>query len=975
MADNGGGLFVDNSKKIQRLLKRAAEQSIRAQKRQIRATGKIARQMKQDARAANRIAQAFAKALKAGKAGKGPRDSIRMTAPDTGGRSFHFSHTAVSARQPDTGGGAGRHTQASRGSAHMGYIERPEAIERGAAPDLGPGAELGDDDGPGADRLRLREALERDPSKVRFDEDLDIAMPKARAADIEPAADVPWRDPVTTEDGAPELSEAEKRALDADLGLRPMQGYLERDGALEGAAGRDGVPRGPSQDANGFSFGTIGETREERLAFWDLVETHKERVNAVLQHRLILELPHEVTPAVRLAIVKSFTKRFEDEGIPYWAVLHAPTDRNDARNFHAHIVHLTRPAKIILHPEGGDIASHVGPKRLVPTWDFAAVSYVPDEFRVTRKRYPHRGKTFVRNDVRGKPGHVEKERKRFADVANAELEKAGSAIRYDHRSYKDMGLDVRALGSLSRKVLDQVRAGKRTVENSGLTERLLRAITERAARKQIRVLKTIDAEIAALPAPPVMRSGRLGPARTGNAAADQADTAKRMAEFRKHAYRIAPDSDATADDILALKHRELAVRRNQAAAAVAAEVETARLKHIVEVTDPDHFLKVARALKAVYEKRRASGRPSPEKTRRDETFRKKQLEGLPDFKALGAIHRSARLELELHQKETAKAEASYRGILGNLAMRAGAFKRSRPDPTPAMKTVLAEIQARAMAEAEAEAARQAFEAARRKRIIEQVAMVTGGSAIDRKRPMPLMPAIMPAIEAIQAYILESVDPNDPTSYDRMYRGVGELARELGELRRTDPRHAMFKIDPDVARQYGVPERNARKTAIEALRAGGSSIKVAAADGRSGAVEINPAEREAVTEATPSTTTAAQSSTEATPDRQAIGPGKMPGPYTVTEAPPVSNTRQPERAAACILDMTVSESTQIHLPIADAKHSQSSAASTSAPTITPPVDHTFDEPMQATLATEDKQARKKRRKKRNRRKAILAGRGH
>ena len=820
MAEDDGGIFKDNSKKIQRLLKRATEQSIRASRRQMRATGKIARELKADARAGERMARAFANAMRAGRAKAGPQTSIRMTAPDTGGRPFHFDHTAVKPRASGTGGGSegSRALEATRGSAHMSYIERPGAIERpvslikdGArSVEIENGAdyaglETGPEIGNELDRDRLREQISRDRSKVSSNDKLNTAMPEsALGASTPPPA--PFR---LAFDGAPDPV-----AANAELGVRSMQHYVEREGAIE--VGRAAATAGAKSPAAGstadFSFGTIADTREGRLAFWNLVEEHAERKNAVLQHRLILELPHEVSPEVRLAIVKSFTKRFEDEGIPYWAVLHAPTEKNDRRNYHAHIVHLTRPARIIMHPEGGDIAARVGPARLVPTWDFAAVSYVPDEHRVTRKRYPHRqASTERRRD------HVGEERKRFADVVNTELEKAKSPIRYDPRSYKDMGIDVDAIGSLSRKVLEQARSGKRTVEDSGLTARLMRQITERAARGRARALAKLDAEIAALPAPPVRRDGRLVAPRMG-----REQKAARTKEFARRAYRVAPGAAGTPEEILDLRHRELALRCRQAAERVAADVETAKLRHVVALTDPEHFLTVARNLKEAYQKRKASGRATPDKVARDEAFRKKQLEGLPDFRSLQLLHKSAKRELADHLRETAARDALASGRIANLASTARALRTtpSAASNEPYRAAIGRILGGRAREAANEAAERQrAAEAARRERADRQTAQLFGTwlKPSGGKRPIPMMPALNPMIEAFQRYVLETAKPDEPASYDRMYAGLRDLAESFRQLRVRDPGNAAFRNDPVVARQYGIPERDAHRNAVIAAR--------------------------------------------------------------------------------------------------------------------------------------------------------------
>lgn len=193
-----------------------------------------------------------------------------------------------------------------------------------------------------------------------------------------------------------------------------------------------------------FSFGTTGKTEAERLEFWRLAHKYPERSNGIIQHRFILQLPKEASAAERLAIVKAFVAPFDapfgpddDRKIPYWAALHAPTGDNDPRNFHAHVIVFNRPTKKIPWPEGGDDGST--DRRLVPTWDFAAVRRIRTKHRNYRDQFPMRQD--VPDLLRGR--FVQRERERFAGLVNAEMAKAGKAIRYDHRSYAAAGiLDV-----------------------------------------------------------------------------------------------------------------------------------------------------------------------------------------------------------------------------------------------------------------------------------------------------------------------------------------------------------------------------------------------------------------------------------------------------------------------------------------------------------------------------------------------------
>ena len=641
------------------MLARATELSVRAQGFQIKSAFELGRESKTAAKVGERLARSLDKVFRLGKPNVKNAPSIRITAPDTGGRSFHFAHSTISVRdipggglsrflkdggKAELNGGVAdltkggerrrRKPQATRGSAHMEYIEREDAVERGS-PSTASARDIRED--------YLTDALtetERHPN-THHHETVEPPVAKSRSG-------IPPADPLENPDARRRKTSSE-RVLDRELGvgrlnnsLRPkaMQKYAERDGAIEKATPTfaDAAPDFL------FSFGTIGETREERLAFWDLVETHAERSNAVLQHRLIVELPHEVAPETRLAIVKSFTKRFEDQSIPYWAVLHAPTEKNDARNYHAHIVFLTRPAKIIMHPEGGiDDGELVDgkPRTLVPTWDFAARSYLRDRHGHRNLSYPHRQKSTQR-------GHfIGEERHRFAEVVNAELAKAGCTIRYDPRSYKDMGLPVEAMDSLSQKVSDQTRKGHRTTKAPGFTQRVRYADLQRAARQKADAMASITALEAALPSRRLTAKSVLA----------------RVREFKLRDYRFLSMAKREPEKILELKRKMLAVEKRQLVAAVNGEVERVQMERVVLSTDLAFFEKLHRNVAVKSKASTAGATGSDDATA---SFAADQHDALPDLLDVKVLNKAASEELSAIIKDNEAEDRRFRLMLGGL---------------------------------------------------------------------------------------------------------------------------------------------------------------------------------------------------------------------------------------------------------------------------------------------------------------------
>lgn len=225
------------------------------------------------------------------------------------------------------------------------------------------------------------------------------------------------------------------------------QRYIVREGAVERLSNPatmqryidDGVKTSPqlhgSNSGDEFSFGTPGLSVDDMCEIWELAELHaRGEKTPVIQHRMIVELPHDATPLDRIAIMRAFVAPLEEAKIPYWVSIHAPTPDNDERNFHAHVVFLNRPAKKIMWPEGGD--RDFGNKPDVLTWDFACVTAKKDKHRKTRDRYLKRQK--VAPLLRGP--WVKEWRHRYAAIVNDQMMKAGKAVRFDPRSYKDAGL-------------------------------------------------------------------------------------------------------------------------------------------------------------------------------------------------------------------------------------------------------------------------------------------------------------------------------------------------------------------------------------------------------------------------------------------------------------------------------------------------------------------------------------------------------
>lgn len=172
--------------------------------------------------------------------------------------------------------------------------------------------------------------------------------------------------------------------------------------------------------ADRMGFGTVGPSPSKRKQFWQRVE-RAERRHGRVQSRVIAELPFEVNNTERAKIAMSFCKTLRDNALPFWATIHAPTEKNDKRNFHLHIAYYDRPCQV----------DHEG------RWDFEVEETVTMKNRARRKTKPL---------LQNKPPHVRDRswvknlRTIFAKESNLVLEEGGYEKRLDHRSYKESGV-------------------------------------------------------------------------------------------------------------------------------------------------------------------------------------------------------------------------------------------------------------------------------------------------------------------------------------------------------------------------------------------------------------------------------------------------------------------------------------------------------------------------------------------------------
>ncbi len=558
-----------NINAVHRVLERAQRNADKAAKKQARGS-RVSGRTGPLTKALNKAMASYGRSAK-------DRASIRQTAPDTGGRPYHFGYSTVTkgesarGRAGQTGtppkaskqkgrarGKSGAPTANTREAAHQVYTERDGAVEREAAAvdqDVGPDPAAGLARTTGREEPGTEVALaERDRSEGREGADPGIGEEiDGEEPDLGPRR---RRRPTETTRDFVEGLVAEGQGVSPLASEAAAQAYIE-DPAK--------VPRLMGTTA---SFGTIGETLEERMSFWDLVHEHESSKGGRTQSRLVLELPHEATARDRHEIVRRFTDEFRRKGIPFWASIHMPTKENDARNHHAHVVFTDRPMRRMPHPETG-----------ATVWDFTVAETYKSSSRNKMTRFPYRQN---RDPEMRDRGYVKLSRARFSDVVNEVMAASGNAVRYDPRSYKDMGLDVAPMRNVTRILADKLDKRTFVVMDAEWTRKMIDAEIQAAAtRRDATFVKLQEVEVRMQQA-----------ARNAHAATMAND------RLPKH-LRLTPGRALGRGAATAVMDKILAVRRDRLATKFVDEATLSALRQVAEATSPTQGRrKAARAYNA-----------------------------------------------------------------------------------------------------------------------------------------------------------------------------------------------------------------------------------------------------------------------------------------------------------------------------------------------------------------------------------------
>ncbi|HRD68253.1 MAG TPA: MobA/MobL family protein [Candidatus Competibacter sp.] len=163
----------------------------------------------------------------------------------------------------------------------------------------------------------------------------------------------------------------------------------------------------------------------DRAEFWNALELHHKRQDAVLAREVEIALPAELAPEQRQALAVGFARELADRyGVAADVALHAPRPLSDAdmeRNPGQH--HETDPE---LGRHNGNWHAHI----------LLSACHVTPQGKLGRKAVELDPIHCQRHRI---ANLAERERARWADLANRALERAGHAPQLDHRSHAERG--------------------------------------------------------------------------------------------------------------------------------------------------------------------------------------------------------------------------------------------------------------------------------------------------------------------------------------------------------------------------------------------------------------------------------------------------------------------------------------------------------------------------------------------------------
>ena len=337
----------------------------------------------------------------------------------------------------------------------------------------------------------------------------------------------------------------------------------------------------------------------DRAEFWNSIEVHHKRGDAVLVREVEISLPTELTPAQRQELAVGYARELADRyGVAADVALHAPrtvTDQELEKNPAQY--HEIDPATGRRH--NGNWHAHI----------MLSACHVQPDGTLGKKAVEldpiHCKRAQIENVV-------DRERPRWAELANQALEKAGQEARIDHRSLAAQGITDRAptvhLGPTAAAI---ERSGRESTVARRAREKTAKFLAEMQAQAAIQQAAARDvAELEAQLAQALQQAD----AQTKVQAERQRIERLSAAELAAEIERLRPPRalDLVERDQAVLKHgaeRQALQRQHTEAGSLAGrardQAEAWREAHKVQVWFHDRGLGHAPALRELEEQHEA----------------------------------------------------------------------------------------------------------------------------------------------------------------------------------------------------------------------------------------------------------------------------------------------------------------------------------------------------------------------------------
>ncbi len=180
--------------------------------------------------------------------------------------------------------------------------------------------------------------------------------------------------------------------------------------------------------------GSQAEWAKDRSQLWNAAEFAEKRKDARVAREFEISLPHEMDDAQRLALARDFSHHIADKyGVAVDLTIHRPDKDMDERNHHAHILVTTR--KVGEHGLGEKSNFELENKKLAAL----GLPTSHEQLRVLREEWELK--------------------------TNRALAIAGHDIRIDHRSHRDMGLEIEPTQHMGVHATQMERRGLHVVRS------------------------------------------------------------------------------------------------------------------------------------------------------------------------------------------------------------------------------------------------------------------------------------------------------------------------------------------------------------------------------------------------------------------------------------------------------------------------------------------------------------------------------